>query len=765
MAADVLRARLEASLGLEYAIERELGGGGMSRVFLAEETRFHRRVVIKVVAPEFAAGLSAERFEREIALAAALQQANIVPVITAGDIDGLPWYSMPYVEGENLRARMVRAPLSLDDAVLAMRDVARALAYAHERGVVHRDIKPENVLLSGGTAVVTDFGIAKALSAAAPRASATLTAVGMSMGTPAYMSPEQALGEDIDTRADLYAWGVMAYELVAGGHPFSGRTTAQQLIAAHVVEIPPPLGTRASDVPEWLATLIHACLAKSPDERPASAEAMLRELNAGRSQPASTPGSSATPARELPSIAVLPFKSIGADHENAYFAEGVTDEILNALAHIANLRVAARTSTFALSAQQLDLRAIGARLGVRNVLEGSIRRAGTRIRLTVQLVSVAEGLTLWSERYDRELEDVFAIQDEIATAVVSALSVRLIGRSGTQIVRRQTEDLAAYELYLRGRHYWAQRGDGLWKSLLIFEEAIRQDPGYASAWSGIVDASFLLDFYGLAEPSLTRARTLEAAERAVELDPMSADAHASRGAAMAFVNFNRDEARREFLRALELNPAHASAQLWLAVSQGWHGEYADAVDSARRAVELDPLSAAAHGVLGWWLVHARRYDEALGVLDRTLEIGAANFLGRYFRATAYVAMGRTSEAVADYEAALVISRRGSWALAGLACALVDAGQMNEVHAIHAELEQRFTREYVSHCHLARVNLCVGNVERALELLASGRERREIHSRDETYERAWDKMRDDSRFMAITTEDAMPVQRRDRVDPA
>ena len=569
------------------------------------------------------------------------------------------------------------------------------------------------------------------------------------MGTPAYMAPEQALGEDIDTRADLYAWGVMAYELVAGGHPFSGKTTAQQLIAAHVLEAPAPLGDRASDAPEWLVTLVHACLAKSPDERPASAEEMLRTLNAGRSQAVSTLGSSATPARELPSIAVLPFKSIGADHENAYFAEGVTDEILNALAHVGNLRVAARTSTFALSAQQLDLRAIGARLGVRNVLEGSIRRSGSRIRLTVQLVSVAEGLTLWSERYDRELEDVFAIQEDIATAVVSALRVRLTGQPGTQIVRRQTEDLAAYELYLRGRHYWAQRGDGLWKSLLIFEEAIRQDPGYASAWSGIVDASFLLDFYGLAEPSLTRTRTLEAAQRAVELDPMSADAHASRGAAMAFVNFDRDEARREFLRALELNPAHATALTWLAVSNGWHGDYSDAVDSARKAVELDPLSPAANGVLGWWLVHAGRYDEALGVLDRTLEISASSFLGRYFRATAYVAMGRTSEAVADFEAALVVSRRGSWALAGLAHALADAGRMDEVHVIHAELEQRATREYVSHCHLARVNMCVGDVARALALLASGRQRLEIHSRDETYERAWDTIRRDSRFMAIT----------------
>ena len=278
---DSLRDQLRASLGAAYVIERELTGSGMSRVFLAVETRFKRRVVIKLLSPDLAAGLSTERFEREIGLAAALQHPNIVPVITAGDLDGLPWYSMPFVDGESLRARIDVGSISTTEAVKILGDVARALAYSHAQGVVHRDIKPENVLLTGGAAVVTDFGIAKALSASRTHApGGTLTVVGTSLGTPAYMAPEQAAGDDVDHRADLYAWGVVAYELLAARHPFAGKATAQQLIAAHIAEAPKPLSTAAKAVPATIAALVSECLAKDPARRPASAAELLARLEA-----------------------------------------------------------------------------------------------------------------------------------------------------------------------------------------------------------------------------------------------------------------------------------------------------------------------------------------------------------------------------------------------------------------------------------------------------------------------------------------------------
>ena len=270
--------RLSVALADRYRIERELGGGGMSRVFVADEVALGRTVVVKVVAPELLEGLSAERFTREVRLAARLQQANIVPLLSAGDADGLPYYTMPFVEGLSLRARLAEGPMPLGEATQILRDVARALAYAHAQAVIHRDIKPENVLISGGTAMVTDFGIAKALTASNPIG--TLTSIGTSIGTPAYMAPEQAVGSAVDARADLYAWGVMAYELLAGAHPFAGRTSAQQLVAAHIAEMPAPVASRVPGIPASLAGAVMRCLEKDPERRPASAAELLAALDA-----------------------------------------------------------------------------------------------------------------------------------------------------------------------------------------------------------------------------------------------------------------------------------------------------------------------------------------------------------------------------------------------------------------------------------------------------------------------------------------------------
>ena len=755
-----LRDRLQESLGTAYTLERELGGGGMSRVFVAEETRFKRRVVIKVLPPDLAAGLSVERFEREIELAAGLQQANIVPVITAGDIAGLPWYSMPFVEGENLRARMAANSVSLNDTINILRDIAKALAYAHERGIVHRDIKPENVLFSGGTAVVTDFGIAKALDAAKRGAQGTggdgangtaitgITAIGTSLGTPAYMAPEQAFGEAIDHRADLYAWGVVAYELLAHEHPFADRTTPQQLITAHIMTEPAALGRRLTNPPAWLCDVVHRCLAKSPTDRPQSAgdivDAFARAASA--SAAVSTPG--AMPARELPSIAVLPFTSIGTDNEGTYFGEGIAEDILNALAHLTNLRVAARASTIAVRGKQLDLHAIGQQLGVTSVLDGTVRRSGNRIRVTAQLVNVASGTALWSERYDREMEDVFAIQDEIATAVVNALRVRLSGPPTAFIVRPATIDLGAYDLYLRGRSLWAQRGEGLWKSLLFFEQALRQDPNFAAAYSGVADASFLLDFYGMIDPAVTRERALEAGRKAMELDPTLADALASYGAVMTFLSWDDAPAEAAFRRALELNPNHTAARLWLAVMRGGTGHLDDAVALSRHATVLDPLYPLAHGQLAWWLAHSRRYKDSIAAADRSLELNPLNFLGRYFRAICHQALGNFAAATADLEVAIQTSRRGSWPLAALAHLFVETNRLDDARAIRDELEERSAREYIARCHLARVNAVVGDVDRAMEFLAESAARLEIHARADLLERAWDPVRSDPRFIKV-----------------
>jgi serine/threonine-protein kinase len=390
---DQIRQTLQSALGAAYTLERELGGGGMSRVFVADEEALGRKVVVKVVAPELAEGMSAERFAREVKVAARLQHANIVPVLSAGATGGLPYYTMPFVDGLSLRARIQQGPVPVSEAVSILRDLARALAYAHAQGIVHRDIKPENILLSGGAAVVTDFGIAKALSASRTQADATigatqgLTQVGTSIGTPAYMAPEQAVGDpSTDHRADVYSWGVVAWELLAGAHPFADRLTPHALVAAHVRDVPPMLVERRGDVPPALGALVMRCLEKDPARRPASASELLESLDAV-STPAVPPTTvtrsshrwpfaaavvlvvvalgawlvgrtrtdaataSAAPTSSAKSLAVLPFASVGGDTANAYFAEGIADELTTALARIPGLRLAGRSSPRASSSE------------------------------------------------------------------------------------------------------------------------------------------------------------------------------------------------------------------------------------------------------------------------------------------------------------------------------------------------------------------------------------------------------------------------------
>ena len=517
-----LRAQLQATLGSGYTLERELGGGGMSRVFVAREHSLGREVVVKVLSPELAAGVSADRFTREIKLAAALQEPHIVPVLAAGATrEGLPYYTMPYVRGDSLRARLLNGPVSLSDALGILRNIAQALAYAHERGIVHRDIKPENVLLSSGTAVVTDFGIAKALSASSTLTAGntpgnTLTSVGMSIGTPAYMAPEQAVGdENTDARADLYAWGVVAYELLAGAHPFAHCTTPQALVAAHIAETPRALSEVQSTIPRDVSALVMQCLAKDPRQRPVNAHAVLERLSsittphanqihrsatrplqlkvvvpvvvaliavigwwATRDRPPASSGATSS----VSSIAVLPFADLSADRSSGYLGDGVAETLINALSKVPGLTVSARTSAFSLRDQQNDLRAIGKQLGVSAVLTGSIQRAGDQLRITARAVRIANDSILWSQNFDRPASDIFAVQDEVARAVVSALRLTLDAVPDSTRNVGGTANVSAYEAYALGRYHWNLRTTaGMIQATAAFKKSIAADSDYARA--------------------------------------------------------------------------------------------------------------------------------------------------------------------------------------------------------------------------------------------------------------------------------------------
>jgi serine/threonine-protein kinase len=718
---DLLRDQLQTALGALYTIQRELGGGGMSRVFVAEEIRFRRSVVIKLLSPELSAGLSAERFEREIGLAAGLQQANIVPVLSAGDVGGLPWYSMPYVEGESLRARLERGPLGQNEATKILRDVAHALAYAHERGIVHRDIKPENVLLSGGTAVVTDFGIAKAVSASKAHApGGALTQTGTSIGTPAYMAPEQAAGDEVGLRADLYAWGLMAYEMLAGRHPFGQKTSAQQLIAAQIAEQPAPLRQVAPAVSRPLAHLVMQTLEKDPAARPTSAAAMIETLDhlttTGGSDVAASPArpprraalivgaialllaatavlvrrerasvdTSVLAADSISTVAVLPFTNVGGDPKDEYFSDGMTDELAHALSQLPGLRLAGRTSSFAFKGKNVAALDIGRTLGVAGLVEGTVRRAGNRLRVTAQLTGTSDGKVRWSDSYERPAGDVFAVQDELTRSIVDALGPALRGQQSADVTgaSRGTTDVEAYDLYLRGRYFWSMRGaDNLVRAVGYFQRAIDKDPRFARAQAGLAMTYGVLPFY-MPDPRDTFAtHGIESATRALALDSNLADGHLALANALSTNNHLVEALPHEY-RAIELEPRNATAHQWHGDNLLVLGRVDEAVSELQRAVALDPLAAVMQNDLAQSLLGAHRFTDAIARARRARELFESTV--RPTGALAFLFAGHPDSAEAWLAVRTAADSHSPGMMATLALVYAAEGRWRDVDRLRAE---------------------------------------------------------------------------------
>ncbi len=610
---DELADRLRSALSGRYEIEREVGRGGMATVYLARDVRHGRPVAVKVLHPELGLSLGPERFLREIQIAARLQHPHIVPLYDSGQAGDLLYYVMPFVEGESLRQRLQReGRLPLEEALKVTRSVASALDYAHRQQVVHRDIKPENVMLHDGEAMVTDFGIAKAVSAAAD----TLTRTGTAVGTPQYMSPEQAGGEgDIDGRSDIYSLATMLYEMLTGGVPFTG---SQQAIMAQLFTAPvPSLRDRRDDVSNTLEQVVQRALAKEPGERYPTPAQFAAALGAPE---VLTPAANPAASRRGKSIAVLPFVNMSSDPDNEYFTDGIAEEIINALTKVQALHVAARTSAFAFKGKNQDIRKVGEQLGVTTVLEGSVRKAGNRLRVTAQLVNVADGYHLWSERYDRQLDDVFAIQDEISENIVRALRVVLSDKEKRQIENKPpTENVEAYEYYLRARQYFHQfRRAGIQYARRMFERAVEADPGFAKAYAGIADCcSFMYMYWDGSNANLEGADSASA--KALELGPELAEAHASRGFALS-LRREYDQSRAEFERALELNPKLYEAHYLYARACFQEGRLEDAVRHYQEAARVRPEDYQALLLMVNPLHGLGRHDEALEAMRKGVEV-------------------------------------------------------------------------------------------------------------------------------------------------
>ena len=746
-----------------YRIAHALGQGGMGEVYAAEDTKLNRRVALKVLPAAVSADRhSRERLEREAQAIASLNHPNIVTVYSVEQDGDVLFLTMELVEGQTL-AQVIPQGVPLARLLQLAIPLADAVSAAHEQGVVHRDLKPLNVMVTPeGRVKVLDFGLAKvketADAGAAGLSTRELTEDGRIVGTVAYMSPEQAEGWAVDHRSDIFSLGLLLYELATGERPFKGDTN-MSVLSSILRDTPASVTDLRPELPRELGRIVRRCMVKDPARRYQTAldvrnelEELKQALDSGALTAAGAAGEQrpATPAVvPAKSVAVLPLANLSPDPENEYFADGMTEEIINALTQLTDLRVAARTSSFAFKGRSVDLADVGEKLKVATVVEGSVRKAGNRLRITAQLVNVADGYHLWSERYDRELDDVFAVQDEIATAIAKRLEVTLGSSTDEPLVQAPTENLEAYQLYLKGRHLWNKRGAGLQAGLELFEQALQLDPNYALAQAGVADAYTLLAFYGFMRPADAMPRAKTAARRAVALAPDLAEAHA----ALAFISLTYDwdwqAAASGFARALDCNPNLVAAHYWRATYLwGIERRFDEAIAEARHATDLDPLAPHPVMQLGVSLLVARRHDEAILALRRAAELDATSFLASYYLGIAYRSRNRLAEAIGALETAASLSGRHPWPMGQLCIAYAAAGRPTDAQALHDELAARSRREYVQPSGFAALYAQLGRIDEAFEHLE-----RAVAERDPIvcYVNAWpdiDALRDDPRFHAI-----------------
>ncbi|MBI4502852.1 MAG: protein kinase [Gemmatimonadetes bacterium] len=719
-----------------YTIERELGRGGMATVYLAEDLKHKRKVAIKVLHPELAAVLGPDRFLREIQIAARLNHPRILTLIDSDQADGFLYYVMPFVAGGSLRERLTRErELPVADAMRIVQQVGAALDHAHGQNVVHRDIKPENILFHEGEAMVADFGIALAVEQAGGH---RLTGTGLALGTPEYMSPEQAnANRPLDGRSDIYSLGCVLYEMLVGEPPYTGPT-AQAVITKRACDPVPSVGRLRSVAPH-IDQALQRALAKIPADRFVTAREFASAIAAAPAPPAGT-----TPSR---SIAVLPFSNLSGDGDSEYFSDGLAEEIINALTGIPSLRVIARTSSFAFKGANEDVRRIGERLGVGAVLEGSARKAGDRLRITVRLVEVSSGYQLWSEKYDRELKDVFAVQDEIAGVVAARLTSALeIPKARRE---RPTDNLEAYEAFLRARFHWNKGTVDHWeKAAEWFQQAVTLDPAFAQAHIGLAETMIFLAVVST-QGDVLFSQARSAAEEALRLGSGLAEAHAALGQVSYWHDWDFEAAEREFQAALRLNPDSVPALNWYPSYLAALGRGDEGIALSRRALQLDPVGVMTNQQLQYLFAVSGHHAEALQQGRRVLELEPNHILALDLQGVAHIGEGEYGEAVEVLRQAAEISEKGAYfAKAFMAVAHARAGERHEAERIVKDLEDRSRREPASPATIALAHVALGNVDRAFEWIERGIESRDIWLLSLPSFEWWDPVRRDARFLQV-----------------
>ncbi|MBK7784778.1 MAG: protein kinase [Gemmatimonadetes bacterium] len=761
--------RLAAALADRYRLERELGQGGMATVYLAQDLKHDRKVAVKVLRPELAAVLGAERFLAEIRVTANLHHPNLLPLFDSGEAGGFLYYVMPYVQGETLRARLRRErELPVEETVRLVTLLANALDYAHGQGVIHRDLKPENILLQAGQPVIADFGIALAVAQAG---GSRVTETGLSLGTPHYMSPEQAAGDRaLDARSDQYALAAVGYEMLSGEPPHTGPSS-QAIIARLMVEQPRRLRATRPGVPEAIDRAIARGLAKAPADRFPSCGAFAQALVAAPAPRRATTGilvtagfvlmavaawalvvrgtGAASGGEAVQSLAVLPLANLSGDPADDYFGIGLAEEMTRAIART-GVRVIGRVSAGALQAEGLDEREIARELGVTDVLTGTVQRSAGQIRISVTLVSAGDGAVRWSERYDRPLANVFAVQDEIASTVATTLlgSLRRPASAGNRLA--ETTDPEAHALFLQGQVLFNRRGaPNLRQAIALFQRAVAKDPRYARAQASLAMALAVLPAYVADSTTEILRSAVGAAERAIAMDSLIPESYAALGYGYSLLG-ELGRAELNFRRALALDSTVATTWGWYGLLSGRLGRYRDAEAQVKRGRELEPASMIAYIWEAQILYHQRRFAEAESVASETMAMDSTFMLAWTWKANALLQLGETARAVEllERQVALLPAGRTEESHALLAYAYAFAGRDREARETIAAIRARSGGRLPAIGALAAALEALGDHEAAVALLGRAIARHDTWVVQFPGSARFDRMRKDPRVTAM-----------------
>ena len=704
-----------------YKILEKLGEGGMGVVYKAQDTKLDRIVALKFLSKNLLCDEEAKpRFVQEAKAASALDHPNIATIYEIDEAEGECFISMAYVEGKSIKGLVKEKTLSIEEILKIAIQIGEGLDAAHRKDIIHRDIKSDNIMLTReGVVKIMDFGLAKL------KGVTQLTKTGTTLGTVQYMSPEQAQGMEVDQRSDIFSFGVILYEMITGQFPFTGEHEAA-VIYSIVNETPEPLARYKVDVPEELQRINDKAIEKNREIRYQHVDDLSADLRKLRTERETGVTKTRETSKKLtPSIAVLPFANLSADKEQEYFCDGMAEEIINALTHVEGLRVVARTSAFAFKGKHQDIREIGNKLNVETLLEGSVRKAGNNLRVTAQLISVSDGYHLWSEKFDREMKDIFAIQDEISLAIVDKLKIKLLGKEKQGLVKRHTDNQEAYSFYLKGRYFWNKMNPGGFeKAIEYFEKAIEKDPNLAVAYAGLADSHWYSSFWGNLPPRQTYPKAREAANKAIEIDDTLGEAHATLASIHTHYDWDWEAAEREFKRAIELAPGSSYTRVYYSFYLNLQRRHDEAIAQAGKAQELDPVSSFCNTTLGHRLWQARRYEEAIEEFQKWLVIEPNDWFAHHHLSQLYLEKSMIKEAIAEIDKSLELSGGVPMNVANAVMIHYRFGDKEVAERLFDSLKERASHEYIQPMGFIVIYLARGEADQAFEWVKKACEERD-----------------------------------------